>query len=103
MATNENDAARASKATQPLIELQELLNDARSSADPARVHTVLIEVLDQLITHAQRQARAIEDLRSDVSHKQGIVTRFDSRDPKAPSKGPASVQNNRRGGDETLD
>ena len=32
MATNENDAAKASKATQPLIALQEILNDVRGSS-----------------------------------------------------------------------
>jgi hypothetical protein len=94
MTTHDSDTPRTSRATQPLLELQEILQEARTSDDAERIHAALIEVVDQLITHAQKQAKAIEDLRSDVSHKQGIVTSIDGSDYKMRANTPASVQNN---------
>ena len=70
----DSDPPHASRATQPLQELREILEAVKGSGDAARVHAALIDVVDGLIGHAQRQARAIDDLRSDMSHKQGIVS-----------------------------
>lgn len=63
-----------SKATQPLAALADLLAEARTTADSPRLHAALIEVIDGLIAHVAKQAKMIEDLRSDLGHKQSIVT-----------------------------
>lgn len=63
-----------SRATQSFSELREILEGARAADDAKRTHVALIDVIDGLITNAERQARAVEDLRSDLTHKQGIVT-----------------------------
>lgn len=74
------------KATQPLTELRELLTEARTSDEAERIHAALIDVVDGLITHAEKQARLIESLRSDLGHKQGIVTRIGGGDYQAPAE-----------------
>ncbi len=74
MSANENDNPAPSRARRPLGELRRRLVDAKASDDAERIHVALIEVVDDLITHAQHQARAIDDMRSDMTHKQGIVT-----------------------------
>ena len=76
MSTIDDDGPGASRARQPLAELRAALQDVRTADDAERVHSVLIDVVDGLLTHVQRQARAVEDLRSDLGHKQGIVTRI---------------------------
>jgi hypothetical protein len=76
MATIDHDGAGASRARQPLSELRRVLLDARTAEDPERVHAALIDIVDGLLTHAELQARAVEDLRSDLGHKQGIVTKI---------------------------
>ena len=70
------DEAVTSKATQPLHELRSILSEARTSDDADRIHSALVDVVDGLITHAEKQARLIEDLRSDMGHKQGIVSKI---------------------------
>lgn len=59
---------------QEVIALGNLLKDARNSDDSARIHAALIETLEGVIEQLRKQARVIEDLRSDMTHKQGIVT-----------------------------
>ena len=41
--------------------------------------------MDGLITHAERQARAIDDMRSDLSHKQGVVTKIGGGEFREPA------------------
>ena len=76
MSTNENDSATPSRARQPLGELRQILLEARAADDAERIHVALVDVVDGLITHAQHQTRAINDMRSDMTHKQGIVTKI---------------------------
>jgi hypothetical protein len=73
-----------SRATQPLIELREILLEARNADDAERIHAALIDVAEALITHAEGQASMIADLRSDLEHKQGIVTRIGGGDYVGP-------------------
>lgn len=97
MATRETNMPPVSKATQPLQELREILQEARSADDAERIHAVLVEVVDGLIGHAQRQARAIDDLRSDMGHKQGIVSKINEREQGSDT--PVAVQNDNDRGD----
>ena len=84
-----DDSSQASRARHPLNHLRQTLQEARSADDAERVHVALIDAVDGLITHAERQARTIEDLRSDLGHKQGIVTRIGGGDFVEPaSAGP---------------
>ncbi len=85
MTRTENDAAQTSRATQPLQELRDILQGARTSDDAERIHAALVEVVDGLISHGQRQARAIDDLRSDMGHKQGIVSDIRGGEHREPS------------------
>jgi predicted house-cleaning noncanonical NTP pyrophosphatase (MazG superfamily) len=61
-------------------ELRELLKEARNSDDAERVHVALIETIEALIEQLGKHARLIEDLRSDMTHKQGIVTKIGGGD-----------------------
>ncbi len=74
MSSIDDDGASATRARQPLTELRRTLREVRGTEDARRLHAGLIEVVDGLIAHAERQARAVEELRSDLGHKQGIVT-----------------------------
>lgn len=74
MSSIDDDGVSATRARQPLAELRRILREVRGAEDAGRLHAGLIEVVDGLIAHVERQARAVEDLRSDLGHKQGIVT-----------------------------
>jgi hypothetical protein len=82
-----NDGPQATRARHPLNHLRQTLQEARDADDAERVHVALIDAVDGLITHAERQARAIEDLRSDLSHKQGVVTRIGGGEFAEPASG----------------
>ena len=69
-----DDGTPTTRARYPLIHLRLVLQEARDADDAERIHTALIDAVDGLIAHAERQARAVEELRSDLGHKQGIVT-----------------------------
>lgn len=79
------ESAGTSKATQPLHELREILGQARTSDDAERIHAALIDVVDGLLTHVEKQARSIADLQSDISHKQGIVSKIGGGEYDGPS------------------
>lgn len=96
-----DDGPQATRARHPLNHLRQTLQEARNADDAERVHVALIDAVDGLITHAERQARAIEDLRSDLGHKQGIVTRIGGGDfadpaPAGPLREFASSSNGDR-------
>ena len=69
-----NDGPPTTRARYPLNHLRQVLQEARDADDAERIHTALIDAVDGLIAHAERQARAVDELRSDLGHKQGIVT-----------------------------
>ncbi len=71
-----DDGPQTNRARHPLNHLRRTLQEARDADDAERVHVALIDAVDGLITHAEGQARAIEDMRSDLSHKQGVVTKI---------------------------
>lgn len=77
---NTDDGPQATRARHPLDHLRRTLQDARDADDAERVHVALIEAVEGLITHAERQVRVIDDMRSDLSHKQGVVTRIGGGD-----------------------
>lgn len=58
---------QALRARHPLNHLRQTLQEARDADDAERVHISLIDAVDGLITHAERQAQAIDDMRSDLS------------------------------------
>lgn len=73
--THENsDDQQATRARPKLAELRHILDDARASGDAQRSRAALIEVVEGLISHAEMQAGLMEDVVSDMTHKQGIVT-----------------------------
>ena len=71
-----DDGPQATRARHPLDHLRQTLQEARNADDAERVHVALIDAVEGLITHAERQARVIDDMRSDLSHKQGVVTKI---------------------------
>ena len=63
-------------ALTPLAQLREVLNDARDTDDAERIHAALVEVVDGLLAHAEQFERFMVTVRSDLAHKQGIVTKI---------------------------
>ena len=59
-----------------LSELRSILDEARGADDAERIHAALIDIVDGLITHAAKQGSLIADMRSDLGHKQGIISRI---------------------------
>lgn len=59
--------------------LRELLARTKIMSDPERL-TGLIDVVENLIGQLARHASVIEELRSDMTHKQGIVTKIGGGD-----------------------
>ena len=60
-----------------------------------------VDAIDGLITHAERQARTVEDLRSDPGHEPGIARRigdraFAEQAPAGPLRACASRSNRAR-------
>ena len=84
-----DDGPQTNRARHPLNHLRRTLQEARDADDAERVHVALIEAVEGLITHAERQARAIEEMRSDLSYKQGVVTKIGGGefiDPASPER-----------------
>ena len=80
-----DDGPQTNRARHPLNHLRRTLQEARDADDASRVHVALIDAVDGLITYAERQARAIEDMRSDLSHKQGVVTKVGGGEFREPA------------------
>ena len=76
MSTFNDDGPQVTRARYPLAHLRQTVQDAREADDAQRIHIALIEAVDGLVSHVERQARAIDELRSDLLHKQGIVTKI---------------------------
>ena len=72
----DEDGPQTTRARYPLAHLRQTLQEAREADDAERIHVALIDAVDGLVTHVERQARAIDELRSDLLHKQGIVTKI---------------------------
>jgi hypothetical protein len=60
--------------------LRELLGKAKKTELTDTKLAILIDVVDSLVEQVARQARAIDELRSDLTHKQGIVTKIGGGD-----------------------
>lgn len=84
MATTDDDGLRTSRARTSLSHLRQALQEAREAHDAERIHGALVDAVDGLVLHAESQARAIDELRSDLVHKQGIVTRIGGGEFRAP-------------------
>ena len=80
-----DDGPQATRARYPLAHLRQILQEAREAEDAERIHVALIDVVDGLVSHAERQARAIDELRSDLLHKQGIVTKIGGGEFRSPA------------------
>ena len=65
---------QSSRSRLSLSGLRDTLQAARTSGRGDGIHAALMDVMDGLITHADLQHHEIADLRSDLVHKQGIVT-----------------------------
>ena len=65
-----DDGLSTNRPRYPLNHLRLVLQEARDADDAERIHTGLIDAVDGLIAHAERQARAVEELRSDLGYKQ---------------------------------
>jgi hypothetical protein len=84
MATMDDDGPQTTRARYPLAHLRHTLQEARDADDAERIHVALIETVDGLVSHVERQARAIDELRSDLLHKQGIVTKIGGGEFRVP-------------------
>ena len=76
---DQNDADLRGKARE-VAALRDLLARTRTMSDPETRLTGLIEVVESLIGQLARHAGVIEELRSDMTHKQGIVTKIGGGD-----------------------
>ena len=74
MKADNTDDPQTSRSRLSLSSLRDTLQAARTSDSSARINAGLMDVMDGLITHADLQHHEIADLRSDLVHKQGIVT-----------------------------
>lgn len=77
MPENQNlEDTHVCRTERDVIALRELLNEARNSKNMERIRDALIETIEGVIEQLRKQARLVEDLRSDMGHKQGIVTKI---------------------------
>lgn len=75
MAENENRPdTHVYQTEHEVLALRDLVKDARNSTSLDGRLTALVGVVEALIGQLGKQARLIEDLRSDMTHKQGIVS-----------------------------
>ena len=75
---DQNDANQREKERE-VAALRDSLARIRTMSDPERL-AGLIEVVESLIGQLARHAGVIEELRSDMTHKQGIVTKIGGGD-----------------------
>ncbi len=81
MSANENlEDTHIYQTEREVVALGELLKEARNSDNTKQICIALIETVEGLIEQLRKQARLIEDLRSDLTHKQGIVTNIGGGD-----------------------
>ena len=76
---DQNDANLREKERE-VAALRELLARTRTMSDPETRLAGLIDVVESLVGQLGRHASVIEELRSDMTHKQGIVTRIGGGD-----------------------
>ena len=88
MTTGISDDPQASRSRLSLRGMRDKLTAAGTVGGTERMQAVLMDVLDGLITHAELQHKELADLRSDLVHKQGIVTKIGGGEfSAAPSAG----------------
>jgi hypothetical protein len=76
----DQDNSHVRESEREAAALRELLNKAKKTELPDNKLAILIDVVDSLIEQFARHARAIDELRSDLTHKQGIVTNIGGGD-----------------------
>jgi hypothetical protein len=79
---SDKETTGQTRARPKLADLRAILDEAREMDDAERIHVALIEIVDGLITHAEVQAKMMDDMASDLGHKQGIVTKIGGGDFK---------------------
>ena len=79
-AQQDQNNANLRETEREAVALRGLLAKAKSASDPETRLTGLIDVLESLIEQLGRHASVIEELRSDMTHKQGIVTKIGGGD-----------------------
>ncbi len=76
---DQNDANLREKERE-VAALRDLLARTKTMSDPETRLTGLIDVVESMIAQLGRHAGVIEELRSDLTHKQGIVTKIGGGD-----------------------
>ena len=76
---DQNDANLREKERE-VAALRGLLARVKTASDPETRLTGLMDVVESLIEQLARHASVIEELRSDMTHKQGIVTKIGGGD-----------------------
>lgn len=79
-AQQDQDNANTRDKEREVAALRDLLARTKIIGDPETRLTGLIEVVESLIEQLGRHAGVIEELRSDMTHKQGIVTKIGGGD-----------------------
>lgn len=75
MSTPEDDGSDLSRVRRSLAELRASLRAMATSGSVEQAQAALVDVVDGLLTHVERQSRALQDVRSDLGREQVIVTR----------------------------
>ncbi len=79
-AQQDQNSANLREKEREVAALRDLLARTKTSSDPETRLTGLIDVVESLIEQLGRHAGVIEELRSDMTHKQGIVTKIGGGD-----------------------
>ena len=79
-AQQDQKSANMREKEREVAALRDLLARTKTASDPETRLTGLIDVVEGLIEQLGRHASVIEELRSDMTHKQGIVTKIGGGD-----------------------
>ena len=79
-AQQDQNNANLRETEREVAALRGLLAEAKNASDPETRLTGLLDVVESLIEQLGRHASVIEELRSDMTHKQGIVTKIGGGD-----------------------
>ena len=79
-AQQDQNNANLRETEREVAALRDSLFKAKNAGDPETRLTSLFDVMESLIEQLGRHASVIEELRSDMTHKQGIVTKIGGGD-----------------------